>query len=1714
MFNKKLKKMKHGIVWILLFCFLMNPLSALAAEEVQEEAIPATEEESAEDVPTTEEGPAEDVLATASLTENEAVKERSKVIFDVSEIAKNNGTDATCVTEDDATYGNILKEAGLTDAMLSMTSGNVLFRFVEADGRDLSAYETDGCVYFKIWSGESQDIVSTLEISSSENNDKEELQKAGIVLKPGWNNVVAKISSASKVGGTIDLTKVIRLRFFSLERTVPNFLLSDVYVGLTAYAPGNTTGSAQGDVETAANAIKANLSKDASEAYTREVRIAKNYSQEEILAKIISDLESDVTFYLKDVDNIYNVVTNITCTSKECATISVQMDEVTENISVNITLTEYEKSQIKLVTPVYGTEKNVVASIVIGEGEYQVDKTGREDATAVIQNALNDCAAAGGGVVWLPVGYYRITDMLYVPTYVALQGDYQDPDTVTDPSNLHYGTILLAEVNESTPLIYVGGVAGVEGLTIYYPDQTLDQVKEYQYAIYNEGAELHAEDQCLHTIKNCTILNGYKGVGLCDALYSDGGKSAQTYVYNVKGTFLKTGFYNYNASDNGNTVGFTAKADYWVNFMSSPAYEEIKQNLNITDTTVTKEKIDNCTRNGGIGLHIGDLEGDYFSDITIENFAHGIQIDSGIRTTYYGDLYNLDVSGCKVGIQINKLSGFGVNIASSKFHDNTLDIENNTSVQVKLADVAYTTMKGTTTYTTSDDTYTDKISGYLTPAYGTTKSSLYIFSYDKSSELSLSKQLQALLDKAGTEGGGIVYVPAGHYVLEEAICVPANTELQGCGGTMMRPSQQIEGGTVFEVYFGKNSTDTVKDAAIVLNGENAGVRKVIIAFPEQTPNTPLATGFGIAGKNAKKAYVSDSCIAGFSHGIYMENCDDYVITGITFANLLNNVTAKDCVGGYISSCLQNVTPIGRNTYGFTAWAEMQSGTTTPTFTYTSTYLDCIILDNCADAMVYNWYAYRPHDTIVLKNDAKVTALNYGSGGARGDDAGVLITAETAGCEALSVNSHQKNRYTVEAVKGANVRAYNRMTLHESTLVSVEDNYRSTGAEEWILLEPGVSLLSEKANSDGYDLSGGGTVSCGLNYEEYSDSYDFSDYSVMAVTLADTSTADETSYILKLNEKTASFAVKKSGAQTIYLSMDAFGEDLTDVKIATFSLKVDAAVSKSVVSKISLLKKLPEGAKLTETGNGIKQRMNIVTTETGTMKCTYTDARKTNFEVVSGEALPEGTSAASVWKLTSQQPNVCIDFSAVDISEYKDDGYIHFYMYLPKTAVDANPTLQFELTSSGKADANELQYKFGKGNEFYNVTFKEGWNEIWLPIAGGHSTNYIDFTKVNFIRIFSNKKSDSQQTFYLDGFEVVHQNAVTEGIVNNQDDYVLWEKESDLTKDNVLSENAKFIELADYGKDGVGIFNQASEAGTYNYVRYTIKNPQHIADYSSGYLHVSLYIENEEDLKNLGKLRMELTSNGKPDAREFQWNMNDAAAQMEAGWNELYFPLMKSYANMNSGAYLDLNRANYFRLFFEANTAPVGMIFADMYATMTVPESSDTGSIILCGNTKKTQAAPTVTGNYEESADGKTYTYTLQKIDAAEYCMDDGAWQDSPVFENLLPESRHTFYVRMKGNVNYKTGEIAALEITLPKLSEKKDEGNIGNEDNAQNNGNTENKEPELVETAPYVPTTTPSQSSGAGTGDASANALIYAVAAFCCSVMFATAYGLRRKKKF
>ena len=120
--------------------------------------------------------------------------------------------------------------------------------------------------------------------------------------------------------------------------------------------------------------------------------------------------------------------------------------------------------------------------------------------------------------------------------------------------------------------------------------------------------------------------------------------------------------------------------------------------------------------------------------------------------------------------------------------------------------------------------------------------------------------------------------------------------------------------------------------------------------------------------------------------------------------------------------------------------------------------------------------------------------------------------------------------------------------------------------------------------------------------------------------------------------------------------------------------------------------------------------------------------------VDAAAAIEGTGAATA---TGSNPVVIqrIYETPIDISRIKDNGYVYLWLYVENAADIKTEDGQFELTSSGGPDANEISWVIPT-----TVELKDGWNELLLgPIDP--STD-CDLSAVNFMRLYLFSNADN------------------------------------------------------------------------------------------------------------------------------------------------------------------------------------------------------------------------------------------------------------------------------------------------------------------------------------------------------------------------------------
>ena len=614
----------------------------------------------------------------------------------------------------------------------------------------------------------------------------------------------------------------------------------------------------------------------------------------------------------------------------------------------------------KIVETTYETDDVVIADVVLNDPRYgYTDMVAGDDWSVALQTALNDVHNKGGGTVYVPAGQYKISESILIPSGVTLRGDWQDPDKGTAYGTIFniYPTQELTASNRNDDAVHnadpdgdwysnvaafvMTGSSGVVGITAYYPEQSLSDVKEYPYTFY---ATVGHDGGQMMTLKNITVLNGYRGVG---TRYEQ--QHEELIIDNFKGTFLDCGLALYNCSDSDRITGVSISSKYWKNC-----------SLGSADAS-------SYVRANAVGMELGDLEWDLFSNCSVDGYKIGVNIVGGYRTNFSGSMIDMSITNCTTGLTIaNEVDGvgkgngtyygnpnidtvgdegtpdkaeypliktldprWGMLIARSTINGTTNAIVNNTtatesgwfgskvsqtSALVRMTDVSVSGNISTQDYAkegifstaqknvqSSSEDLGDNSNAQYNASYVKPEANLWVV--DLEAYDGADNDVSAVITDAMNEfaayntkkgyTGGILYIPGGEYRLDNPITVPAGIELRGASAVANR-EQYIDGeGTLFMCYYGDDASATTSDTALItLAGDNSGVSGLRFLYPENiiTYNENLNSTYVIRANGAKNVHVVNSFISTASYGVDLADCENFFIENLfscTYANTIN-----------------------------------------------------------------------------------------------------------------------------------------------------------------------------------------------------------------------------------------------------------------------------------------------------------------------------------------------------------------------------------------------------------------------------------------------------------------------------------------------------------------------------------------------------------------------------------------------------------------------------------------------------------------------------------------------------------------------------------------------------------------------------------------------------------------------------------------------------------
>lgn len=598
-----------------------------------------------------------------------------------------------------------------------------------------------------------------------------------------------------------------------------------------------------------------------------------------------------------------------------------------------------------------------------------VDKTGQSDVTPAVQQAIDDMFYAGGGTIYFPEGRYRFDGSITVRESVKLRGDFTLPGsgavtgTVFEPRGGRNDAA-------AQPFITVRGSASVNGLTIWYPEQDAASIVPYPATILFQRNDDNRYPKHCTTARFIHLVNSYFGIDIgkintalpmagnifgsplskgirineCSDVsrifdihfspdyWSDSGLPGAPAAGGPHAAFmLEQGHaVDYIRSDNGFNgfwyiSGYATGMTLNSNYSAGPFY-----NFEITG----------CGK-ALVLQSINQVPACFTHSIFEGSEAALVQEDMTGAAQFNTSVFRSDkmavkpaVAGSFSASQVSfqdcifeapvHLSGLMANVANSDFtFDGTHVTLDQTMRNVILMDNRYQGGRSVLNNMSNGEALIRDTSKVYTPTpdfeykpyipHGTGRSALYIATdfagVNEGDDMDDGPGLQMVLDQAAADGGGIVFLPAGEYVLNSAITIPSNVELRGVldmphhGKLPLNRDLEHEFGSFFYVDHG-NGTD---EGATINISANAGVRGVTFYYPEQDfykdgVARPFPWLFGLQGENI---YVQNICAVNPYQlmDIASVKCDNHYVENIYSMPLLCGIQAG---GGSEGGRLRNV----------------------------------------------------------------------------------------------------------------------------------------------------------------------------------------------------------------------------------------------------------------------------------------------------------------------------------------------------------------------------------------------------------------------------------------------------------------------------------------------------------------------------------------------------------------------------------------------------------------------------------------------------------------------------------------------------------------------------------------------------------------------------------------------------------------------------------------
>ena len=194
---------------------------------------------------------------------------------------------------------------------------------------------------------------------------------------------------------------------------------------------------------------------------------------------------------------------------------------------------------------------------------------GRTDDTAAIQRAIDE-AHKQGGIVFVPPGRWLCRGHLELKMGVHLKGINETPQS-WEPAS---GSILEpteGRGDENAPsFIEMRSSTSVTGLTIYYPEQLVDDIQPYPWTIQIRANPAHPKETSFDsTVSDVTLINSYNGIRTGPT------ENGRHRIMGVHGCVLRQGIFVDWTGDIGRIENVQFSPHFWANAAFGGSWDKV-----------------------------------------------------------------------------------------------------------------------------------------------------------------------------------------------------------------------------------------------------------------------------------------------------------------------------------------------------------------------------------------------------------------------------------------------------------------------------------------------------------------------------------------------------------------------------------------------------------------------------------------------------------------------------------------------------------------------------------------------------------------------------------------------------------------------------------------------------------------------------------------------------------------------------------------------------------------------------------------------------------------------------------------------------------------------------------------------------------------------------------------------------------------------------------